>query len=506
MENNKKSDILMVLENIDRMLQCYTTMVNDIAGSMQMFAIAIEAQSLASKLNLAAERWRYKLPFKEACDVDFKFWRNRVVLWLSNFYDVAFDTDDSFEIDYFVPQSDYFVDLYSLELDKEMRKENNLSDDSYTPFYKIQDSRDFHSRVWELKRDFDRKREFVKESIDLSAIEELEEETTLENNDIYIESQTPISYKKNLEKKKTLLSSFFRDYFSEEAFICDNLGTDYLAKSLEELWKALRMADEALLCPEEATYKSLYERLSVAYFDKHIDEAKTSFQGWLSKTPKKKRLKMLKEKLEKEKANFFSGKWKEALENYFDIEKVLEGTDAGMFIFKYRQDLTLKEVGQIVGQYHKMACILEEISRLENKAEVKPVAKIAETPQETKIMELSPIFARGIRESATATNQIVEAIREIAVTTSTPDRKLSGGKTWGHVKEALCWMGVIDCNCLGTEFGRAIEAICPDKKHTNVEQALKRYNSKKKTTTDENIVTDIAKKLKAVAKTLTENA
>ena len=67
-------------------------------------------------------------------------------------------------------------------------------------------------------------------------------------------------------------------------------------------------------------------------------------------------------------------------------------------------------------------------------------------------------------------------------------------------------MGVIDCNCLGTEFGRAIEAIYPDKKHTNVEQALKRYNSRKKTTTDENIVTDIAKKLKAVVKTLTENA
>ena len=279
-----------------------------------------------------------------------------------------------------------------------------------------------------------------------------------------------------------------------------------LSVSLYILRLALHKAHEALLCPEEATYKSLYERLSVEHFVIYIDEAKASFQGWLSKAPKKRQLKMLKEKLEKEKAKFFSGKWKEALENYFDIEKVLEGTDAGKFIFKYREDLTLEEVGQIVGQYHKMACILEEISRLENKAEVKPVAKIAETPQETKIMELSPIFARGIRESATATNQIVEAIREIAVTTSTPDRKLSGGKTWGHVKEALCWMGVIDCNCLGTEFGRAIEAICPDKKHTNVEQALKRYNSRKKTTTDENIVTDIAKKLKAVVKTLTENA
>ena len=74
MENNKKSDILTILENIDKMLQCGTTMVNSIAGRMQMLAIGIEAQSLASKLNLAAERWRYKLPFKEACDVDFKLW------------------------------------------------------------------------------------------------------------------------------------------------------------------------------------------------------------------------------------------------------------------------------------------------------------------------------------------------------------------------------------------------------------------------------------------------
>ena len=81
MENNKKSDILTVLENIDKMLQCYTTMVNSIAGRMQMLAIGIEAQSLASKLNLAAERWRYKLPFKEACDVDFKLWEEKIFAW-----------------------------------------------------------------------------------------------------------------------------------------------------------------------------------------------------------------------------------------------------------------------------------------------------------------------------------------------------------------------------------------------------------------------------------------
>lgn len=468
MENNKKSDILTILENIDKMLQCCTTMVNSIAGRMQMFAIAIEAQSLASKLNLAAGRWRYKLPFKEACDVDFKLWEEKIKDWAYEFFCIE-NGEETDGIEFFKPNADHFIDQYFHEC------QTMNTDNEERPFYMIDNAIRYNNLLLNYKIDIENKENDWKKIIDNAAFDEIADYSDLSDKD-------------NSMLKQILARMF-----------C-------LSVSLYILRLALHKAHEALLCPEEATYKSLYERLSVAYFNQHIEEAKTSFQGWLSKTPKKRQLKMLKEKLEKEKAKFFSGKWKEALENYFDIEKVLEGTDAGKFIFKYREDLTLEEVGQIVGQYHKMACILEEISRLENKAEVKPVAKIAETPQETKIMELSPIFARGIRESATATNQIVEAIREIAVTTSTPDRKLSGGKTWGHVKEALCWMGVIDCNCLGTEFGRAIEAICPDKKHTNVEQALKRYNSKKKTTTDENIVTDIAKKLKAVVKTLTENA
>ena len=468
MENIKKSDILTILENIDKMLQCYTTMVNSIAGRMQMLAIGIEAQSLASKLNLAAERWRYKLPFKEACDVDFKLWEEKIKDWAYEFFCIE-NGEETDGIEFFKPNADHFIDQYFHEC------QTMNTDNEERPFYMIDNAIRYNNLLLNYKIDIENKENDWKKIIDNAAFDEIADYSDLSDKD-------------NSMLKQILARMF-----------C-------LSVSLYILRLALHKAHEALLCPEEATYKSLYERLSVAYFNQHIEEAKTSFQGWLSKTPKKRQLKMLKEKLEKEKAKFFSGKWKEALENYFDIEKVLEGTDAGKFIFKYREDLTLEEVGQIVGQYHKMACILEEISRLENKAEVKPVAKIAETPQETKIMELSPIFARGIRESATATNLIVEAIREIAVTTSTPDRKLSGGKTWGHVKEALCWMGVIDSNCLGTEFGRAIEAICPDKKHTNVEQALKRYNSKKKTTTDENIVTDIAKKLKAVVKTLTENA
>ena len=74
MPENNKSDILVILENIDQMLQCFTKMVNGYARNIQEVAIAVEAMTLAQKLRLAACRWQYWLPFKEACDVNFNWW------------------------------------------------------------------------------------------------------------------------------------------------------------------------------------------------------------------------------------------------------------------------------------------------------------------------------------------------------------------------------------------------------------------------------------------------
>ena len=78
MPENNKSDILVILENIDQMLQCFTKMVNGYARNIQEVAIAVEAMTLAQKLRLAACRWQYWLPFKEACDVNFNWWEKRM--------------------------------------------------------------------------------------------------------------------------------------------------------------------------------------------------------------------------------------------------------------------------------------------------------------------------------------------------------------------------------------------------------------------------------------------
>ena len=296
-------------------------------------------------------------------------------------------------------------------------------------------------------------------------------------------------------KETDALSDWLQmSYDSFDVLLC-------IERALSQLRGILHYSDNVLLNSNDSVFKGLYERLSVAYFDDLIKEAKDDFLKWLNSTPKKKRLNMMKKKLEKEKTKFFSGKWKEGLENYFDIddiESVLEGIDAGKFIFRYRNDLTLEEVGKIIAQYHKIACFHSAIHDMENKEnDVTPVIPENQA-QEEKIMNLPIIFNPIIREDAKATNMIVEALRELALTTGNKSKKISGGKTWGHVKTSLDILGYIEKNCLGSDFGRAIEDICPGTICKNVEQALKRYNinmhdKNRDKTHDENIISDIGK-------------
>lgn len=482
------SDILQILENIDAMLQCYTKMVNGIAANLQLVAVAVEAQSLATKLNLSAERWRYQLPFKEACDVDFMYWFKRMGRWINELSGFVMDINQE-KMDYFEPELGYFVDQYYY-INSSERVAHKC--DGFRPFFMYKEGKQYNLSLLRCQMQIKIDKDKWKSKIDNAAIDEIIEylsgldERINKSDLIKAHNYAEVD---NASKMKKCISMIKNGR---------DLVDSCILHSIEQLFGSLHKVNEVLLCPEEMAYKRLYERLSASYFDKHIEDARNSFQGWLSKTPKKRRLKMLKEKMEEEKAKFFCGKWKEALENYFDIEKELEGTDAGMFIFKYRRELTLEEVGQIVGQYHKMACILGEISRLESKAEAKSAAKHVEAPQEVKTMELPQVFASWTRQSVRATNMLVDIIRELAKTTGLRSKKLSGGKSWGHVKQALINAEFIDTDCSGAEFGKAIADICPDKKQKNIEQMLKSYNMKKKGTLDENIVADIEKRLKAV--------
>ena len=496
MPENNKSDILVILENIDQMLQCFTKMVNGYARNIQGVAIAVEAQTLAQKLRLAAERWQHKLPFKEACDVNFKWWEKRMEYWSAFIY-----SDDDEKSNYedtrdFTPDTDFFIDQYFYGMCLVNRDEIAERIDSFSPFFEIKDAQGFYDKICEYREDIDFDYMSIKNEIDKNAVAALLFGLAGDGENMFNPKQLK-AMRTDMDENAPYLFQWIAKAKSNDVA----WSSYYIINALDTLYQVLRYSEKVLQDTEDSAFKDLYERLSVAYFDDLIKDAKGDFQKWLNSTPKKKRLDMMKTKLEKEKTKFFSGKWKEGLENYFDIddiESVLEGIDAGKFIFRYRNDLTLEEVGKIIAQYHKIACFHSAIHDMENKEnDVTPVIPENQA-QEEKSMNLPIIFNPIIREDAKATNMIVEALRELALTTGNKSKKISGGKTWGHVKTSLDILGYIEKNCLGSDFGRAIEDICPGTICKNVEQALKRYNinmhdKNRDKTHDENIISDIGK-------------
>ena len=497
---NKKSDILVILENIEQMLKCNAKVVNGYASNIQGMAIAVEAQALAQKLRLAADRWRNKLPFKEACDVDFKEWGKKML----NARNVIMEENAGCYTDAireFEPDNDFFIDQYY-----QIKNKDLLTSKDFPRYYETDDAFLFYEEITSCREEIEDDKTIITSDIGKNVLSQLVDEY-YHSYDVEGEVEPPFyeyEYNKMRKQRSQSLENWLMD--------CDKSFTVSICveTALEDLTDALHYAHRVLICPEESTYKDLYERLSVAYFYESINEANDDFQKWLNSTPKKKRLGMMKAKLEKEKNKFFSGKWKNGLENFFDIdniENVLEGTDAGKFLYRYRNDLSLDEAGRIIAQYHKIALFLGEIDKMENEGKT-GAAEAKEMPvQEEKKMELPVIFNSTIRGDAKATNMIVDAIRELAKTTGHKSKTISGGKTWGHVKESLVINGYIDNDCSGAAFGRAIEAICTDKTRACVEQSLKRYNNKMldknhDKTSDENIISDVGKMMDQLSRYL----
>ena len=76
--NDKCSDILLTLQNVEALCGIYHNLHNSYAGAALIVAIMTEAHTLSLKLQQMNMRWQEHMPFKEACDVDFGEWHRRI--------------------------------------------------------------------------------------------------------------------------------------------------------------------------------------------------------------------------------------------------------------------------------------------------------------------------------------------------------------------------------------------------------------------------------------------
>lgn len=108
-----------------------------------------------------------------------------------------------------------------------------------------------------------------------------------------------------------------------------------------------------------------------------------------------------------------------------------------------------------------------------------------------------PAFFNGkLRNSEAATKQFMELLRKCCKSIGKRN-----GKTWGHVRQALINIGLIDAYSPKMTLAQTIADICPNTTKSSVNQSIKRFCHMyciNNSITDDNIIADIAKQFQPV--------
>ena len=109
-----KSDILSLLESIERLYVSYQTVLNTYTQTSLLLSIAIEAQTLLMKLRVVQERWTYHLPFKEACMVDFYEWAKNMKKMSRSLVVPEERSETNDQVHEYCPSKHFVLDLYEM--------------------------------------------------------------------------------------------------------------------------------------------------------------------------------------------------------------------------------------------------------------------------------------------------------------------------------------------------------------------------------------------------------
>lgn len=166
--SSDRSDVLSVLENIRNMFTASRNCLNSFAQEGMFLAIAQEAQMLAMKLNVMAERWRIHIPFKEACGVDFYSWAKEVESMAAYLRSLDNETETE-KYDDYCPGKHFLLDLYTLlEKDLDGRKPVLASDGR--PYYTESVITAFISRQEQMRKTLtEHWRDYVEEFSELAS-------------------------------------------------------------------------------------------------------------------------------------------------------------------------------------------------------------------------------------------------------------------------------------------------------------------------------------------------
>ena len=334
----EKSDMLTMLENLERMFDAIRCCVNTHAYASMLMAMAIETETLALKLQLILRRWVVYLPFKECCDVDFQAWEKKVNDWYQLFDINGQDLNERYPS--FKPSCSFWLDLFGLEvkypgLSTELKDPLVLRPDETDDDYNYLDPYQYNARLSLLEDDM--------------------------TDDMYFYDSISSDCANILKErcKQSRLRLFFKDESVQEA-ICKetetmfNLGTTEL--------KAQECCCDALLylhCWLENIQLFFISQLSNDLFVRFCNFVRVDFNSygdswfkinqWKNSWPQSAITKKAQQKKEQLQEQLRGTRWGKELEEYVNLDAPMltNNADFGRFVFKNRKELLENELKEI---------------------------------------------------------------------------------------------------------------------------------------------------------------
>ena len=409
------SDLLRNLQNLGRLFDGYLDALCSLSRRSLQLAMATESHLLLTKLIQMERRWASHLPLFEYLDVDFNHWGDVVRRWHDYMGEHAL-SDEYISYRPFVPDTNYFVDLYDAYCYSEetVRHYDKMSALAY-----IQSG--------------DTARRVVNEGRGKALMRF--EEATIGTLGQASEDTPGFVLLNQSEQMRQLCREQFA-LLSERLFSIDAM---------------LRQEH-----PDEA-YSNLYERTVYQRCRSAKSRAVSFLERWRAnhqkgdlRTDASVEFRVLQQQIDN---HPLLSKLNREL--HFDQTLQLQHVAMGRFLFEHRS--------MLFGDFDTLELTIELFTKMEL---LQQVVLFGENYRQTADVEteaLDACFTEKLRKNPLAIQKLIGLLQEDLPSIGTKQRETSGAKKWGHVYEAFQYSGVdiLKKGITPNDFGRCMHQLAP---------------------------------------------
>ena len=457
------SDLLSMLQVIQQLYADSRIVINSHSAAAILVSLAVEVQTLLTKLRAMRQRWEIHLPFKEASAVDFVKWSNWALQLASEISSA--DCRTCMKPGSTSPSNHCLLDLYHEA--KQTKGESNEEQDLTDPRQLLQ-----HHAA--MQTELTTQREQCLEAISQLVASQFTESLGLN-----------ITGLSDLATVRSACSTVLTQLAKELDLMHEQQVKIFSSKDYE------RLADRIL-------FESEYEGQMACR------EARDVMHNWRNGVPSGKLEESRKEQIEHTKEQIRRTKHGVKLEQYvnLDADFASQRSEFGKFLFNRRHDITRAELRQLI---HLVYCVyFYQSDALQEAGHTVSVAAVPHDTDPEVFLSLPVDFMQQLRESQVAVKCLYRILRCIEPYINNSGADVPGSTpelcakykdwSWCHVQMAFEKLDFLPKNSSKSVFSTFINSLFPHRTESSVNRALYRNDN----VNSPNIVADVVKEFQPV--------